>query len=256
MSESKGKVFIDPKQLTSYGDSANDGAVQLSFTLPIPYGALAKEAAKVFVRNLGFDTLDIVSMEDMQEGYTFFVVYAHTQKTIDVSKIKVMDVSFRVMSREETDDFIQKKIGRPLVVVGATIESDAHTVGLDAILNMKGYHGDYGLERYKMFTVHNMGSQVLCEEVVRKVKETKADALLISQIVTQKNLHIQNLTKLMDLLEIEGVRKGLLTIVGGPRISYELAVELGYDVGFGSGTVPSQVASYIATTLSERAELT
>jgi len=60
----------------------------------------------------------------------------------------------------------------------------------------------------------------------------------------------------MDLLEIEGVRKGLLTIVGGPRISYELAVELGYDVGFGSGTVPSQVASYIATTLSERAELT
>ena len=41
MSEFKGNVFIDPKQLTSYGDAANDGAVQLSFTLPIPYGALA-----------------------------------------------------------------------------------------------------------------------------------------------------------------------------------------------------------------------
>jgi len=255
MNEANGKVFIDPKQLTSYGDATNDGAVQLSFTLPIPHGALAKEAAKKFVQNLGFDKSEIVTMEDMKEGYTFFVVYGHTQKTIDTSKIKVMEVNFRVMSREETDVFIQEKIGRPLVVVGATVESDAHTVGLDAILNMKGYHGDYGLERYKMFTVHNMGSQVLCEEVVRKVKETKADALLISQIVTQKNIHIQNLTKLMDLLEIEGVRKDLLAIIGGPRISYELALELGYDVGFGSGTVPSQVASYIATTLSERTEM-
>lgn len=252
MNTDKKNTFMDPKQITSYGDATNDGAVQLSFTLPIPCGALAKEAAKRFVMNLGFEKSEIVTMEDMKEGYTFFVVYGHTRVTIDTTKLRVMEVNFQVMTREQVDSYIFEKIGRPIVVVGATIESDAHTVGLDAILNMKGYHGDYGLERYRMFSVFNMGSQVACEDVVRKVKEVKADALLISQIVTQKNIHIQNLTKLMDILEIEEARKNLITIIGGPRIGHELAVELGYDVGFGPGTVPSQVASYIATTLSER----
>lgn len=245
-------VFADPKQLTSYGDSTHDGAVQLSFTLPVPYGALAKEAAKRFVLNLGFEKIEIVAMEDLREGYTFFVVYGHTHKTIDITTLRVVDVEFQHMSREQVDVFIQNKIGRPIRVVGATIESDAHTVGLDAILNMKGYHGDFGLERYKMFTVYNLGSQVSCEDLVRKIKLTKADALLVSQIVTQKDIHIQNLTKLMEIIEIEGMRKGLITIVGGPRISHELALELGYDAGFGAGTLPSQVGSYIATALYDR----
>jgi beta-lysine 5,6-aminomutase beta subunit len=127
-------------------------------------------------------------------------------------------------------------------------------VGLDAILNMKGYHGDYGLERYKNFEVYNMGSQVLCEDLIKKCKEVKADAVLVSQIVTQKNIHVKNLSKLMDLMEAEGLRHHIIAAVGGPRISHELALELGYDIGFGPGTIPSQVASYIATTKKERLE--
>jgi len=51
-------------------------------------------------------------------------------------------------------------------VVGAAIESDAHTVGIDAILNMKGFAGNYGLERHPQMDVLNMGSQVPCEQLL------------------------------------------------------------------------------------------
>jgi beta-lysine 5,6-aminomutase beta subunit len=78
--------------------------------------------------------------------------------------------------------------------------------------------------------------------------------VLVSQIVTQKNIHIKNLTKLMDMMEAEGLRSSIIAAVGGPRIGHELALELGYDIGFGAGTIPSQVASYIATTIKERME--
>ncbi|MFP4461799.1 MAG: B12-binding domain-containing protein, partial [Thermotogota bacterium] len=183
-----------------------------------------------------------------------FVVYGHTVTGVNTDDIQVVEAKFDHMDREQVDQYIEDMIGRPLVVVGATIESDAHTVGLDAILNMKGYHGDYGLERYKNFEVYNMGSQVSCEDLIKKCKAVKADALLVSQIVTQKNIHIKNLSKLMDLMEAEGLRHQLIAAVGGPRISHELALELGYDIGFGPGTIPSQVASFIATTKKDRLE--
>jgi beta-lysine 5,6-aminomutase beta subunit len=125
-------------------------------------------------------------------------------------------------------------------------------VGLDAILNMKGFHGDYGLERYSEFIVSNLGSQVPNEVLVAKAQEVKADAILVSQVVTQKNIHLQNLTQLVDLLEAEGMREKVMLVCGGPRLTHELAVELGYDAGFGPGTVPSEVASYILQELLNR----
>lgn len=35
------------------------------------------------------------------------------------------------------------------------------------------------------------------------------------------------------------------------KISHELAIELGYDAGFGSGTYANEVASYIVVTLAK-----
>ncbi|WP_375222334.1 cobalamin B12-binding domain-containing protein, partial [Symbiobacterium thermophilum] len=155
-------------------------------------------------------------------------------------------------SMEEIDRMIADRLGRPIRVVGACTGTDAHTVGLDAILNMKGYRGDYGLERYQGFRVWNLGSQVPNEVLVAKAREVEADAVLVSQVVTQKNVHLSNLTGLVDLLEAEGMRDRVILIAGGPRITHELAVELGYDAGFGPGTLPSQVAAFVVKTLLER----
>ncbi len=85
--------------------------------------------------------------------------YGNCTHTVDYTTISVPKVESTVMSMEETDDYINKHIGRKVVVIGASTGTDAHTVGIDAIMNMKGYAGHYGLERYEMFDTLNMGSQ-------------------------------------------------------------------------------------------------
>jgi beta-lysine 5,6-aminomutase beta subunit len=153
---------------------------------------------------------------------------------------------------DEIDDFVVQSVGRKIRVAGACIGTDAHTVGIDAILNMKGYKGDYGLERYRMFDAFNLGSQVAVEDLVRYTKEHRMDALLASQVVTQKGSDVKNFTHLSELLEAEGMRDDVVLICGGPRVTNRLASELGYDAGFGRGTLPSEVAAFVATTLADR----
>ncbi|MEN3009060.1 OAM dimerization domain-containing protein [Pseudothermotoga sp.] len=240
------------KSVRPYGDQMDDGAVQLSFTLPLPYGPLAREVAKKFCEKLGFYEVTVAAMEDLGENFTFFVVYGKTDVSVDLSSVKVLAPKVQKLPREKIDGLVLEKFKRPIVVVGATIGTDAHTIGLDSILNMKGFHGDYGLERYKAFKVYNLGAQVPPIELVKKVREVNADAVLVSQVVTQRNIHIQHLTELIELLYAENLREKLLAIVGGPRITHELALELGYDAGFGSGTTPSEVANFIVQELLKR----
>ena len=149
-------------------------------------------------------------------------------------------------------NFIKENIKRDVVILGASTGTDAHTVGIDAVMNMKGYAGHYGLERYKGIEAYNLGSQVENEEFIKKAIELKADALLVSQTVTQKNIHIQNLTELVELMEAEGIRDKVVLIAGGPRISHELAKELGYDAGFGPGKYADDVATFIVEEMVKR----
>jgi beta-lysine 5,6-aminomutase beta subunit len=153
---------------------------------------------------------------------------------------------------DEVDALIRTRVGRKVRVAGACIGTDAHTVGIDAILNMKGYKGDYGLERYHEFEVYNLGSQVSVDELVRFARTREIDALLASQVVTQKGSDIANFTELGERLEAEGIRDRIVLIAGGPRVTNLLAAELGYDAGFGRGTLPSDVATFIARRLAER----
>ena len=44
----------------------------------------------------------------------------------------------------------------------------------------------------------------------------------------------------------------MLVICGGARITHELAKELGYDAGFGTGTYADDVASYAVQELAKR----
>jgi beta-lysine 5,6-aminomutase beta subunit len=151
---------------------------------------------------------------------------------------------FEVLDRDAINARISQAMGRRMVVIGATIETDAHTVGIDAIMNMKGYNGHKGLESYWAIRAINLGAQVDSEDLVARVIEEKADVILVSQVVTQKNIHLDNLTRLADILEAEGLRDQVILIVGGPRISHELAKELGYDAGFGIKTYAEDVASF------------
>ena len=157
---------------------------------------------------------------------------------------KISTIDSTVLDMHGVDDFIKQHIGRKLVVVGACTGFDAHTVGIDAIMNMKGYNHHYGLERYSEVEAHNLGAQVPNEKLIDYAVKVNADAILVSQIVTQKDVHVGNLTELVELLEAKGLRERFVLCAGGTRISNKLAVEPGYDAGFGQGTYAEHVATF------------
>ncbi|MBQ0053328.1 MAG: cobalamin-dependent protein [Bacteroidales bacterium] len=236
---------LDLTKVKPYGDTMNDGKVQLSFTLPVPCGAEACEAAKQLLKKMGLENPQVVFYKELTPGFTFFNCYGSSTVTVDYSNIYVPKVESNTMEMPETDEYIREHIGRKLVVIGASTGTDAHTVGIDAIMNMKGYAGHYGLERYDMIEAYNLGSQVPNEEFLAKAIELKADAILVSQTVTQKDVHIKNMTELIELMDAEGLRDKMIVVCGGPRITHELAKELGFDAGFGMNTYADDVASFI-----------
>jgi len=243
---------VDLTKVKPYGDTMNDGMMELTFTLPVPYGEEASEAAKQLAKKMGLDEPAVVHTSDMGGGFTFFVLYGKCQHTVDYTTIKVTKVEVDVMDRQECEKYISENIKREVVIVGACSGTDAHTVGIDAIMNMKGFHGHFGLERYHGINAINMGSQVPNEVLIAKAIEANADAILVSQIVTQKDVHVANLTNLVELMEAEGIRDKVILVCGGPRISHELAQELGYDAGFGAHSYAEDVASFVLTEIVKR----
>ncbi len=243
---------LDLTKLKPYGDTMNDGKVQTSFTLRGKDDAKGEEAARQIAKKMGLEEPNVAFHQALDKEFTFYVVYGSCVHSINYEDIHVMTVESDVMTMEETNEYIEKNIGRKVVMVGASTGTDAHTVGIDAIMNRKGFAGHYGVERYEMIEAYNLGSQVPNEEFIKKALELKADVLLVSQTVTQKDVHIQNLTELIELLEAEGLRDKFVVVCGGPRITHELAKELGFDAGFGAGTYGDDVASFAVAEMVKR----
>ena len=243
---------LDFTNIRPYGDTMNDGKLQLSFTLPVKNCEKSTEAARLLAGKMGLKEIVVAHIKPLDEFFTHYVLYGVLKNGINYENIKTHAFKNKTMTLDETDDFIKEQIGRKIVVIGASTGTDAHTVGIDAIMNMKGYAGHYGLERYEMIEACNLGAQVPNIDFVRQAVSQNADVLLVSQTVTQKDIHIQNLTQLVEMVEAEGIRERVLLICGGARLSHRLAKELGYDAGFGIGKFADDVATYIATEMAER----
>ncbi|MBS1963449.1 MAG: cobalamin-dependent protein [Bdellovibrionales bacterium] len=255
MSETpKGPQKVDLKRLKPYGDIMGDGTIQICFTLPVEASAEAREAAVQLVQKMGLDQIKVATMENVGRGFSMFVIYANVKVPVDFTKIEVVKVEAKTRARDELDEVIKTHIGRKLVVLGACTGYDAHTVGIDAIMNMKGFAGDYGLERYQWLDARNLGAQVLNEELIKLAVSEKADAILVSKVVTQHNIHIRDLKDLITRAKKAGLMDRLIFVAGGPRVTHPLALECGFDAGFGVGTKPSDVASYIVEEFLRRRE--
>ena len=214
---------LDLTKLKPYGDTMNDGKVQVSFTLPVKDDERGVEAAIQLAKSMGLKDPNCAHHAALDKEFTFYVVYGSLTHTVNYEEIHVQTVEVDTMDMAAVQDYIAENIKRDVVIIGASTGTDAHTVGIDAIMNMKGFAGHYGLERYKGIEAYNLGSQVENEEFIKKAIELKADVLLVSQTVTQKDVHIHNLTNLVELLEAEGIRDKVILIAGGPRITHELA---------------------------------
>jgi len=235
---------LDLTHLKPYGDTMNDGKVQVSFTLPVKDDDRSMEAARQLAVKMGLEDAQVSYHGALDKEFTFYVVYGNLSHSVDITSIKVNTIDSDVMDMHGIDEYIKEKIGRKLVVVGASTGTDAHTVGIDAIMNMKGYAGHYGLERYSMIEAYNLGSQVPNEELVKRAVELNADVILVSQTVTQKDVHVTNMVELVELLEAGNLRDKFILVAGGPRINNDLATELDFDAGFGPGKYAEHVASF------------
>ena len=234
-----------------YGDTTGDGMVQVSFTLPVPHGPLAEGAAEQLARSMGIDQPLVVHSKAMGERFSFFVIYGPVRHLVDLSAVQVVQREYPLLTPKEVNAAVRSQVRRKVVVLGACIGTDAHTVGIDAILNVKGFAGEKGLEYYRELRVLNLGAQVLVPELVARARAERADAVLVSQVVTQRDAHLHN-TREMAAAFREAYPAGTrpVLIAGGPRFGGHTAVDLGVDRIFGKGTTPGEVASYLVHALA------
>ena len=246
-----------------YGDTTGDGRVQVSFTLPVPYGcaaerALADGAALQLAAKMGLDPAMVVHAKGMGPDFTFFIVYGRVSHLVALDQVTVAEREYPLLSPPEVNRHIRAALGRKLVVVGACVGTDAHTVGIDAILNVKGHAGDKGLEYYREMRVVNLGAQVEVPRLVATAAAECADAVLVSQVVTQRDAHLANARELArafaSFSAADPGRRRPLLVIGGPRFDPALASGLGVDKIFGKGTTPREVASYLAHALAPQRE--
>jgi beta-lysine 5,6-aminomutase beta subunit len=226
--------------------------VQVSFTLPLTNDKRAEGAALQLANKLGLDPALVVHRKAMGPDFTFFVVYGKSHHLVELDKVQVAEREFALLTPKEVTAAIKTRLRRPLVVVGACIGTDAHTVGIDAILNVKGWAGEKGLEAYSEMTVHNLGAQVSVPDLVAAAQQHRADAVLVSQVVTQRDAHVENVAEMSAAFR-EAYPAGHcpLLIVGGPRFDESWVDRLGVDRIFGRGTTPGEVASYLVHALLE-----
>jgi beta-lysine 5,6-aminomutase beta subunit len=217
----------------------------------MPHDKRAEGAALQLAGKMGLDPAMVVHAKAMGPHFTFFVVYGRVNHLVDLGKVTVVEREFPLLTPKEVNAAVRARLRRKLVVVGACIGTDAHTVGIDAILNIKGFAGEKGLEYYREIRVVNLGAQVLVPDLVARCREEKADAVLVSQVVTQRDAHLKNTREMSAAFrESYPAGKAPLLVVGGPRFDEHATAELGVDRIFGRGTTPVEVASYLVHALA------
>ncbi len=250
-----GRVEQASGVIRPYGDTTGDGMVQVSFTLPTEPGARAEGAALQLAAKMGLDPAMVVHSRGLggaDSSFTFFIVYGRVGHLVELEKVVVHEREYPLLTATEVNLAVKATLRRKLVVLGACIGTDAHTVGIDAILNVKGFAGEKGLEYYREFKVSNLGAQVTVPELVSRARKDRADAVLVSQVVTQRDAHLRNTRELAAAFrEAMGAQRPLI-VVGGPRFDPLMAEELGVDRIFGRGTTPGEVASYLVHILATK----
>ena len=154
-----------------YGDTTGDGMVQLSFTLPVPHDKRAEGAALQLAATMGLDPAMLVHAKAVGPDFTFVVVYGSVRHLVDLDAVQVAERTYPLLSAKEVALAVRTRLKRKLVVLGACIGTDAHTVGIDAILNIKGFAGEKGLEYYRELKVVNLGAKVSVPDLVAAAQE-------------------------------------------------------------------------------------
>ncbi len=103
------------------------------------------------------------------------------------------------------------------VVVIGTVKGDVHDIGKNIFVTLLQAAG---------FEVHDLGVDIAAEKFINKVKETKADIVAYSGLLT---LALDSMKKTTEALKSAGLREELKIIIGGLPVDEMWMKEAGAD---------------------------
>jgi len=220
-----------------------DGKVLLSVFFP-EEEMVAVAAAEEMGRGMGLEDVQVVHRAVMHpvEG-TYLEVRGIYRRKIDKSGLKIPEKVEYLDDQVIRDCFKAEK----LTIVGGTVGSDEHSVGMREIIDIK--HG--GLEKWGV-KCHYIGTSVPIDKMVDAAIETGSQAILISTIISHNDVHVANMRKLHELCMEKGIRDKVILVCGGTQVTNDLAVAAGMDAGFGRGSKGIDVADFIARRLLKK----
>ena len=111
----------------------------------------------------------------------------------------------------------QQSVESPGTVVLGTVRGDIHEIGKSLVATMLSANG---------FKVYDLGVNVPNESFIAKVKETNANIVGLSALLTT-TMTVQR--EIINELENAGLRARVKVIVGGAPVTHSWATEIGAD---------------------------
>lgn len=221
----------------------NDGYVSTTLFLTEEEN-IAEAAALEIGRRMNLTDVEVIHKQVMQDAEgTLVEIKGRVSFAIKKDELKIPEKQ-ELLPDDVMRDYVKEN---PIRVVAATVGEDEHSVGLREIIDIK--HG--GIERYGIDVVY-LGTSCPVEKLIDAAIETKAQAIIMSTIITHNDVHTKNMKKIHDLCIEKGVRDRFIIACGGTQVTNEIAVAHGMDAGFGRGTHGNNVASFIIETLMKK----
>jgi len=102
-------------------------------------------------------------------------------------------------------------------VVAGTVAGDIHSIGVEMVCTLLIGAG---------FQVHYLGIDVPREAFIKAVRETNADILAMTALLSVTAVEQKNV---IDALVAEGIRDSIKVMVGGAAVTADFAAEIGAD---------------------------
>ena len=125
----------------------------------------------------------------------------------------LMDEVAKILEKNMAEENIEKK----KVIVIATVQGDMHSVGKNIVATLLKSGG---------FEVHDMGVDVASMAIIQKAKETKADMIALSSLLTTTMPYQR---EVIEDLAAMGIRDQFKVMIGGGPVTEDYAREIGAD---------------------------
>lgn len=125
-----------------------------------------------------------------------------------------MEAGVALLEADMPKEAASKKLG---VIVNGTVEGDVHDIGKSIVSTMLQSAG---------FEVHDIGRDVPLQDFIDKIKETDADMVGMSALMTTT---LPGQKEVIEMLKEQGMRDNVKVMIGGAPATQNWADKIGAD---------------------------